>query len=195
MTGVFAENLVHRLQDFQRAEGDIEQVPDGGADHVEGAGRHAGEEYTCRMKLTIARSENTAVFQIGGKVGWENSRVLDREVREAIKSGSRFLVFDLDAVQFLSSGAIGVLVYHLRKLQGGMGDIFVVTSNNYVLYLFRTIGFHRVFEGKIFQTLDGVAQCLRARGETWAIQEGGPWQEVEGFDGDDDELSQREENG
>jgi anti-anti-sigma factor len=147
------------------------------------------------MKLTIARIENTAVFQIGGKVGWENSRLLDREVREAIKSGSRFLVFDLDSVQFLSSGAIGVLVYHLRKLQGGMGDIFVVTSNNYVLYLFRTIGFHRVFEGKIFQTMDGVGECLRGHGEAWQIPASGVWQEVEGFDGDDDELSQREENG
>lgn len=147
------------------------------------------------MKLTIARVENTSVFQIGGKVGWENSRVLDREVREAIKGGSRFLVFDLDAVQFLSSGAIGVLVYHLRKLQGGLGDIFVVTSNNYVLYLFRTIGFHRVFEGKIFQSMDGVGECLRGRGETWQVPSGGSWQEVEGFDGDDDELSQREENG
>lgn len=147
------------------------------------------------MKLTIARVENTSIFQIGGKVGWENSRVLDREVREAIKSGSRFLVFDLDSVQFLSSGAIGVLVYHLRKLQGGMGDIFVVTSNNYVLYLFRTIGFHRVFEGKIFQSMEGVGECLRGRGETWQPPAGGSWQEVEGFDGDDDELSQREENG
>jgi anti-anti-sigma factor len=147
------------------------------------------------MKLTIARFENVAVFQIGGKVGWENSRVLDREVRESIKSGSRFLVFDLDSVQFLSSGAIGVLVYHLRKLQGGMGDIFVVTSNNYVLYLFRTIGFHRVFEGKIFQSIEGVSQCLRDRGETWEIPKDGAWQEVEGFDGDDDELSQREEIG
>jgi len=147
------------------------------------------------MKLTIARVENTAIFQVGGKVGWENSRVLDREVREAIKSGSRFLVFDLDSVQFLSSGAIGVLVYHLRKLQGAMGDIFVVTSNSYVLYLFRTIGFHRVFEGKIFQSMDGVGECLRGRGEIWPGPSGASWQEIEGFDGDDDELSQREENG
>lgn len=147
------------------------------------------------MKLTIARVESTAVFQIGGKVGWENSRVLDREVREAIKSGARFLVFDLDSVQFLSSGAIGVLVYHLRKLQGGMGDILVVTSNNYVLYLFRTIGFHRVFEGKIFNSMDGAGECLRGRGEPFQIPAGGIWQQIEGFDGDDDEQSLREEDG
>jgi|GEM_PF-1265196 len=154
-----------------------------------------GEEYTCRMKLTIARVENAAVFQVGGKVGWENSRLLDREVRDTIKSGARFLVFDLDAVQFLSSGAIGVLVYHLRKLQDVVGDIFVVTSNNYVLYLFRTIGFHRVFEGKIFATLEGVGECLRARGETWAVPGPGAWNQVEGFDGDDDERSLLEEDG
>jgi len=83
----------------------------------------------------------------------------------------------------------------LRKLQDVVGDIFVVTSNNYVLYLFRTIGFHRVFEGKIFATIEGVGECLRARGEAWRIPGPGAWSQVEGYDGEDDERSLLEEGG
>jgi anti-anti-sigma factor len=147
------------------------------------------------MKLTIARVGPVSVFQIGGKVGWENSRVLDREVRQSIEEGIRYLVFDLDMVQFLSSGAIGVLVYHLRKLQGGQGDILVVTSNSYVLYLFKTIGFHRVFEGKIFQTMEGATECLQGRGQTWDPAQVAGWREVEGYHDEDDERSHLEENG
>lgn len=195
MPGVLAQDLVDRPEGFQGAERDIEEVPDGGAHHMEGTDSHGEEEYTCVMKLTIARVESVAVFRIGGKVGWENSRVLDREVRQAIEDGTRYLVFDLDLVQFLSSGAIGVLVYHLRKLQGDMGDILVVTSNSYVLYLFKTIGFHRVFEGKIFQSMEGINECLQGRGANLTSESALPWREIEGFNDDDDEQSHREELG
>lgn len=147
------------------------------------------------MKLTIARVREAFVFRIRGKVGWESSRLLDREVRQSVEDGGRFLVFDLDGIEFLSSGAIGVLVYHLRRLQNGKGDIFVVTSNNYVLYLFKTIGFHRVFEGKILQTLEGVSELLVARDPQWTIPSASDWREVETGDDEDDERSHKEELG
>jgi anti-anti-sigma factor len=145
------------------------------------------------MKLTIARVGEASIFRIGGKVGWESSRRLDHEVRDALAAGTRFLVFELDAVQFLSSGAIGVLVYHLRQLQGVSGDIFVVASNNYVLYLFQTIGFHRVFEGKIFRDMDDLGLRMAPLDPGWDVPPDNSWREVEDVDRDDDERSQREE--
>lgn len=146
------------------------------------------------MKLTIARIDDLSIFRIGGKVGWESSRLLDREVREAVEGKTKYLVFDLDEVEFLSSGAIGVLVYHLRKLQGGNGDIFVLTSNQYVMYLFRTIGFHRVFDGKIFGTYPELSEKLQSLGVAFAIPEASAWRAVEARNDEDDERSLREEN-
>jgi len=146
------------------------------------------------MKLTIARVGDASIFRIGGKVGWESSRRLEHEVRDAIGTGTRFLVFQLDTVQFLSSGAIGVLVYHLRKLRGGAGDIFVVTTNSYVLYLFQTIGFHRVFEGKIFPSLEDLDARLAGHAQGWSLPGDDSWREVEDADQDDDERSRREES-
>ncbi|HQF56167.1 MAG TPA: STAS domain-containing protein [Fibrobacteria bacterium] len=146
------------------------------------------------MKLTIARIDDLSIFRIGGKVGWESSRLLDREVRAAVESKTKYLVFDLDDIEFLSSGAIGVLVYHLRKLQGGNGDIFVLTSNQYVMYLFRTIGFHRVFEGKIFGAYPDLAAKLQAMGIQFAAPEPSAWRVVEARNEEDDERSLREES-
>ncbi len=146
------------------------------------------------MKLAIARIDDLSIFRIGGKVGWESSRLLDREVRAAVESKTKYLVFDLDDIEFLSSGAIGVLVYHLRKLQGGNGDIFVLTSNQYVMYLFRTIGFHRVFEGKIFGAYPDLAAKLQAMGIQFAAPEPSAWRVVEARNEEDDERSLREES-
>ena len=146
------------------------------------------------MKLTIARIDDLSIFRIGGKVGWESSRLLDREVREAVESKTKYLVFDLDDIEFLSSGAIGVLVYHLRKLQGGNGDIFVLTSNQYVMYLFRTIGFHRVFDGKIFGAYEDLAAKLLSLGIPYAAPDSSAWRAVDVRNEDDDERSLREEN-
>lgn len=146
------------------------------------------------MKLTIARIDDLSIFRIGGKVGWESSRLLDREVREAVEGKTKYLVFDLDEVEFLSSGAIGVLVYHLRKLQGGNGDIFVLTSNQYVMYLFRTIGFHRVFDGKIFGAYPELTAKLQSLGIAFATPEPSAWRAVDVRNDEDDERSLREEN-
>jgi anti-anti-sigma factor len=146
------------------------------------------------MKLTIARIDDLSIFRIGGKVGWESSRLLDSEVREAVEAKTKFLVFDLDDIEFLSSGAIGVLVYHLRKLQGGNGDIFVLTSNQYVMYLFRTIGFHRVFDGKIFGKYEELAAKLESSGIAFAPPNAEAWRTVDARNEDDDERSLREEN-
>jgi anti-anti-sigma factor len=146
------------------------------------------------MKLTIARIDDLSIFRIGGKVGWESSRLLDREVREAVEGKTKYLVFDLDEVEFLSSGAIGVLVYHLRKLQGGNGDIFVLTSNQYVMYLFRTIGFHRVFDGKIFGAYPELTAKLQSLGVVFVLPEASAWRAVDARNDEDDERSLREEN-
>jgi len=146
------------------------------------------------MKLTIARIDDLSIFRIGGKVGWESSRLLDREVRTAVESKTKYLVFDLDDIEFLSSGAIGVLVYHLRKLQGGNGDIFVLTSNQYVMYLFRTIGFHHVFKGKIFGAYPDLAAKLQSMGIQFAAPEPSAWRVVEARNEEDDERSLREES-
>lgn len=122
------------------------------------------------MNLHMTRTGNLAILIIEGRIGWNSSRLLDSRVRALVKEGVHHVVFQLN-VDFLSSGAIGVVVYYLRSLQKVGGDIFLVTSSPYVYELLDSIGFLKVFAGKVFESLEEMRTNLIQRGiETPPIQ-------------------------
>jgi anti-anti-sigma factor len=116
-----------------------------------------------QMNLHMTKTGDVAILIIEGRIGWNSSRLLDGRVRALVKEGVRHVVFQLD-VDFLSSGAIGVVVYYLRSLQKAGGDIFLVTSRPYVYELLDSIGFLKVFAGKVFESLDDMRTGLVKRG-------------------------------
>ncbi len=106
------------------------------------------------MEIRINSNADIALFLIKGKIGWENSRVLDREILKAIDAGCQHIVFNLDDVNFLCSGGIGALIYNMKKVQEKGGDIYIVSTSDYIQYLFATIGFNIIFNNKIFPTFE-----------------------------------------
>lgn len=145
------------------------------------------------MLLHVTRNGETAMIRVSGKVGWENSRVLDRQVETIVQSGVRRLVFDLGEVEFLSSGAIGVISYNWRRMKELSGEILVLRPNDYVLYLFRSVGFMRVFEGRIFESREALDAAIAERGEAPIVGESSQWESIDSTFDDDDELSYRED--
>jgi anti-anti-sigma factor len=146
------------------------------------------------MLLHVTRNEETALVRISGKVGWENSRVLDRQVETLVQAGVRRLVFHLAEVDFLSSGAIGVISYNWRRMKELEGELLVVEPNDYVVYLFRSVGFLRVFEGKILASLEDLdAHLAKAGRPPMARIPGDKWESIDSSFDDDDELSYRED--
>lgn len=145
------------------------------------------------MLLHVTRSDETALIRISGKVGWENSRVLDRQVDVLVQGGVRRLVFDLGDVEFLSSGAIGVVSYNWRRLKELEGEILIARPNDYVLYLFRSVGFMRVFEGRIFDSLEELDAYLVNNGQKAILGDNEHWESIDSTFDDDDELSYRED--
>ena len=115
------------------------------------------------MNLHMTRTGDLAILITEGRIGWNSSRLLDSRVRALVKEGVHHVVFQLD-VDFLSSGAIGVLVYYLRSLQKVGGDIYLVTSSPYVYELLDSIGFLKVFAGKVFESLEEMRTDLIKRG-------------------------------
>ena len=106
------------------------------------------------MEIALNVTSQVALFVIKGRIGWEDSRILDQKISETINNGSRYIIFNLDEVVFLGSGGIGALVYHMKKVHNKGGDIYIVSNNDYIQYLFATIGFHIVFKDKIFKTFE-----------------------------------------
>jgi len=146
------------------------------------------------MLLHVTRSEETVLVRVSGKVGWENSRVLDRQIETLVQGGARRLVFHLAEVDFLSSGAIGVVSYNWRRMKELDGELLIVEPNDYVLYLFRSVGFLRVFEGRILSTLGDLDAYLVQRGlPALAQSPREQWESIDSSFDDDDELSYRED--
>jgi anti-anti-sigma factor len=91
-------------------------------------------------------------------VGWDNSRILDAQIHKMVEKGCTFIVFNLDEVTFLCSGGIGALVYNMKKVQDQGGDVFVVSSSDYIQFLFATIGFNVIFKDRVFETFEDFSE-------------------------------------
>ncbi len=106
------------------------------------------------MELRITSNSQIALFIVKGKIGWDNSRILDAQIHKMVEKGCSHIIFNLDEVTFLCSGGIGALIFNMKKVQATGGDIFVVSNSDYIQFLFATIGFNIIFSGKIFQNFE-----------------------------------------
>jgi anti-anti-sigma factor len=112
------------------------------------------------MELRINANAEIALFLVKGKVGWDNSRILDTQIHKMIEQGCTHIVFNLDEVSFLCSGGIGALIYNMKRVQERGGDIYIVSNSEYIQYLFATIGFNVIFQGRIFDTFDAFSEKI-----------------------------------
>jgi anti-anti-sigma factor len=117
------------------------------------------------MELRINNNGQIALFVVKGKIGWDNSRILDGQIHKMVEKGCTHIVFNLDEVTFLCSGGIGALIYNMKKVQETGGDIYIVSNSDYIQFLFATIGFNVIFNGKIFKSFeDFSAGVLKPKG-------------------------------
>jgi len=106
------------------------------------------------LEITTTDVGDFRVLKIIGKVDWENARLLENEIEKMLLEGKKKIVFNLDEVTFLCSGGIGVLMYSLNKIKADEGCIYLVSSSDYVNYIFETLKFNVVFEGLFFKSYE-----------------------------------------
>lgn len=94
------------------------------------------------------------VIKLSGRIDWENARLLDKEIQSIIEDGYSHIVFNLDEVSFICSGGIGALVYNLNKVKKMSGAIYIISSNEYINYIFETLKFDIVFEGYLYKSYE-----------------------------------------
>lgn len=99
------------------------------------------------MDLAVATSEHegTRVVTVGGEVDVYTARLLRDALDQQIAAGHIRLVVDLDAVNFMDSTGLGVLVGRLKLVRNQNGWLRLVCSNERVLKVFRLTGLDKVF--------------------------------------------------
>ena len=99
------------------------------------------------MDLTLSTREvdGTTVVSVGGEIDVYTAPKLRDKITELVAAGSHDLVVDLEAVEFLDSTGLGVLVGGLKKVRAHDGSLQLVCTQDRLLKIFRITGLAKVF--------------------------------------------------
>ena len=99
------------------------------------------------MDLTLATREvdGRAVVAVGGEIDVYTAPKLRDQITELVGAGSYNIVIDLEAVEFLDSTGLGVLVGGLKKVRAHDGSLDLVCTQERLLKIFRITGLTKVF--------------------------------------------------
>jgi anti-sigma B factor antagonist len=106
------------------------------------------------------------VIAVGGEIDVYTAPKLRERLIGLVESGSYQLIVDMEAVEFLDSTGLGVLVGGLKRVRAHDGWIDLVCTQSRILRIFRITGLNKVFS--IFETVaDAVAaHAVPASGDT-----------------------------
>ena len=100
------------------------------------------------MDLTLATREldGASVIAVGGEIDVYTAPKLRDKITERVAEGRYDLVVDLEAVEFLDSTGLGVLVGGLKKVRAHDGSQRHVCTQHRLLKIFRITGLAKVFD-------------------------------------------------
>ncbi len=99
------------------------------------------------MDLTRATRDvdGTTVVSVGGEIDVYTAPKLRDKITELVAAGVYDLVIDMEAVEFLDSTGLGVLVGGLKKVRAHDGSLQLVCTQDRLLKIFRITGLAKVF--------------------------------------------------
>jgi len=115
------------------------------------------------MELTLNVHSDDAgftVIEVGGEIDVYTAPKLRERLIGLVESGSYQLIVDMEAVEFLDSTGLGVLVGGLKRVRAHDGWIDLVCAQSRILRIFRITGLN-----KVFSIYDTVAEAVAAHTE------------------------------
>lgn len=99
------------------------------------------------MDLTLATREidGKTIVSVGGEIDVYTAPKLRDKITELVGEGVYDIVIDMEAVEFLDSTGLGVLVGGLKKVRAHQGSLHLVCTQDRLLKIFRITGLAKVF--------------------------------------------------
>ena len=99
------------------------------------------------MDLTLATREvdGKTIVAVGGEIDVYTAPKLRDCITELVGAGTYDIVVDLEAVEFLDSTGLGVLVGGLKRVRAHDGSLRLVCTQERILKIFRITGLTKVF--------------------------------------------------
>ena len=102
----------------------------------------------------------STVVAVGGEIDVYSAPKLRERLITLVDGGSYHLIVDMEAVEFLDSTGLGVLVGGLKRVRAHDGWIDLVCTQGRILRIFRITGL-----SKVFSIYDSVADAVAAHAE------------------------------
>lgn len=98
------------------------------------------------LSLETREVEGTTLVTVGGEIDVYTAPKLRDKITELVAAGAYRIVIDLEAVEFLDSTGLGVLVGGLKKVRAHDGSLRLVCTQDRLLKIFRITGLAKVFD-------------------------------------------------
>lgn len=109
------------------------------------------------LSLVTRDTEGVAVVAVEGEIDVYTAPRLRDKISDLVGTGCYQMVVDLEAVEFLDSTGLGVLVGGLKKVRAHGGTLHLVCTQERLLKIFRITGL-----AKVFAIHDDVASAVAA---------------------------------
>lgn len=104
------------------------------------------------LGLDVQERDGFAVLAVSGEVDVATVPRLREQLHGLVAQGSNQIVVNLDAVDFLDSTGLGVLVGALKRVRSNDGDLHLVCTQPRIRKVFEVTGLTKVF--KLFDSVD-----------------------------------------
>lgn len=97
------------------------------------------------LTLTTRETDGRTIVSVGGEIDVYTAPKLRDRITELVGAGVYDLIIDMEAVEFLDSTGLGVLVGGLKKVRANQGSLQLVCTQDRLLKIFRITGLAKVF--------------------------------------------------
>ena len=97
------------------------------------------------LSLETRDVDGRTIVAVGGEIDVYTAPKLRDKITELVAAGSYHLVVDMEAVEFLDSTGLGVLVGALKRVRADGGSLDIVCTQERILKIFQITGLDKVF--------------------------------------------------
>ncbi|MBP1932275.1 STAS domain-containing protein [Ammoniphilus resinae] len=102
------------------------------------------------MNIVVEEQKGIQFIRINGRLDGTTMQIVEGEFLELVNKGSKFFVFDLSELEYISSAGLRVMLLSVKKTRAAGGKIALFGLNENVNEVFKISGFSTIFP--IFQT-------------------------------------------
>jgi len=100
------------------------------------------------MNITTSEEGKYFVIKVANRIDTSNYEEFSEKIQKFIDEGKKFLVMDLNELEYISSSGLRIFLKILKSLREIEGDVILCCMNDKIKSVFEVSGFLTFFENE-----------------------------------------------